>query len=147
MPASASRSIHQPERFGRLWWLPSRGAGNGLSDTGWAPIAEIDARVIRALLAELRTAAIPAHAAAVTRRPRRSRGHDRAVGEPPYRLWVGTSAYSRAEEVLRTRLPVLLERAGCKPAHDRWSAEVSVLPGLQPAVPATTPRQAAARQS
>ena len=111
MSGSASQSIHRVERFGRLWWLPARGAGNGLSDTGWAPIADIDARVVGALLAELRTAGVPAHAAAVTGRPSRSRLRDRAAGERPYRLWVGTSGYSRAEDVLRTRLPVLLERA------------------------------------
>jgi len=30
----------------RLWWLPSRGTGNGLSDAGWAPVADIDARIV-----------------------------------------------------------------------------------------------------
>ncbi len=111
MSASASRSPHQPERFGRLFWLPSRGVGNGLSDTGWAPIADIDVRVVTALLAELRAAGIPAHAAVVTGRPRRPRRRDEASGEQCCRLWVGTSGYSRAEELLRTRLPVLLARA------------------------------------
>jgi hypothetical protein len=111
MPASASRPLHQPERFGRLWWLPSRGTGNGLSDAGWAPVADIDARIVTPLLAELRAAGVPAHAAPVAGRPGRPRRRSDASDEPRCRLWVGTSAYSRAEEVLRTRLPVLLERA------------------------------------
>jgi hypothetical protein len=111
MSASASRPEQQPDRFGRLWWLPSRGTGNGLSDSGWAPIADVDARIVSALLAELRAAGVPAHAAPVTGRPGRSRTRSGASGEPRCRLWVGTSAYSRAEEVLRTRLLILLERA------------------------------------
>jgi hypothetical protein len=112
MSASASNPLHQPERFGRLWWLPSRGTGNGLSDAGWAPVADIDARIVTPLLAELRSAGVPAHAAPVTGRPGGSRPRAQGREKPSYRLWVGTSAYSRAEEFLRTRLPVLLERAG-----------------------------------
>jgi hypothetical protein len=109
MAASASRPVHQPERFGRLWWLPSHGTGNGLTDAGWAPVADVDAAIVTPLLAELRAAGVPAHAAPVTRRPGRSRPRT-PPGAPRYRLWVGTSAYSRAEELLRVRLPVLLER-------------------------------------
>lgn len=109
MSASASRPADRPERFGRLWWLPSRGTGNGLSDSGWAPIAEIESRIVPALLAELRTAGVPAHAAPVTGRPSRARKGREVSDAPHYRLWVGTSCYSRAEEVLRTRLPLLLE--------------------------------------
>jgi len=113
MSASASRPVQQPERFGRLWWLPFRGMGNGLSDDGWAPVADVDATVVRRLLTELRAANVPAHAAPFTGRPsgsrRRPPGH--VSDEPKYRLWVGTSAYSRAEDVLRIMLPVLLKRA------------------------------------
>jgi len=111
MSASASRPVNQPEQFGRLWWLPYCGIGNGLSDAGWAPVADIDVRIVTPLLAELRVAGVPAHAAPVTGRPSRSRPRGRLSNEPQYRLWVGTSAYSRAEEVLRIRLPVLLDRA------------------------------------
>jgi len=113
MSASASRPVQQPERFGRLWWLPFRGMGNGLSDDGWAAVADVDATIVRRLLAELRAAGVPAHAAPLTGWPSRPRprppGH--ASDERRYRLWVGTSAYSRAEDVLRIRLPVLLKRA------------------------------------
>jgi hypothetical protein len=109
MAASASRPLHQPERFGRLWWLPAHGTGNGLTDIGWAPVADIPAVVVVRLLTELHDAGVPAHVALVTRRPVRARRRRPPAG-PCYRLWVGTSAYSRAEEILRVRLPVLLER-------------------------------------
>ncbi len=110
MAAPIARPLHQPERFGRLWWLPSHGRGNGLSDTGWAPIADIDAAIVAPLLVELRAAGVPAHAAPRTQRPRHVRRRT-PPGGPRCRLWVGTSAYARAEDVLRTSLPVLLERA------------------------------------
>ncbi len=105
MAASASRPLRQPERFGRLWWLPGDGEGNGLDDTGWAPLAVGDIAVIRALIAELASAGVPAFAAPVTRRPPR-RGKRSGAGR--FQLWVGTSRYSRAEDVLRVKLPALL---------------------------------------
>ncbi len=109
MPASASRPLRQPERFGRLWWLPGRGEGNGLDDTGWAPLAVGDVGIIRALVAELAAAKVPAFAAPVTGRPSRRRGRPAA---DRYQLWVGTSRYSRAEDILRVKLPALLRTAG-----------------------------------
>jgi hypothetical protein len=109
MAASASASASQPARradgFGRLWWLPAGGEGNGLDDTAWAPLARGDASIMRALLTELRQTGVPAYAAPVTRRPTDSR----------YQLWVGTSRYSQAEELVRVRLPVL-QRACRGPA-------------------------------
>lgn len=110
MAASANRPLHRPERFGRLWWLPSHGEGNGLGDAGWAPVADVAATVVTPLLAELRAAGVPAHAAPVTRRPGPSR--QRTSPDRTWcRIWVGTSAFNRAEEILRVRLPVLLQRA------------------------------------
>jgi hypothetical protein len=111
--ASASRPLRQPERFGRLWWLPDRGEGNGLDDTAWAPLAVGDIATIRALLAELRAADVPAFAAPLTGRPggRRTRRQTLRRERPSadrYQLWVGTSGYGRAEEVLRIKLPALL---------------------------------------
>jgi hypothetical protein len=109
MSASASRPLRQPERFGRLWWLPGEGEGNGLDDTGWAPLAVGDIGVIRALIAELTGAGVAAFAAPVTRRPSR-RGTRPSADR--YQLWVGTSRYSRAEDILRIKLPALLRTAG-----------------------------------
>jgi hypothetical protein len=105
MPASISRPLHQQQKFGRLWWLPSDGEGNGIDDTAWTPLATAPADVVRALLAELRAAGVPAYAAPVTSRP--TRPGARAAASR-YHLWVGTSRYGRAEEVLLARLPALL---------------------------------------
>lgn len=127
MAASVSRPSPQPERFGRLWWLPANGEGNGLSDTAWAPMAVVDAAMVSALLAELRAADVPAYAALLRERPprpqpprpprprwpprlRRSRRETQIRHEQRYHVWVGTSAYSRAEETLRVKLPGLLSQ-------------------------------------
>jgi hypothetical protein len=113
MSASVTSPLQQPERFGRLWWLPSQGQGNGLSDAAWAPIAEVDAAIVPVLLAELRAADVPAYAAPVTVRPRpASRRRPKAAARQRSRLWVGSSAYSRAEETMRIKLPALLKRTG-----------------------------------
>jgi hypothetical protein len=109
MSASASRPHRQPERFGRLWWLPDQGEGNGLDDSGWAPLAVADSGIIRSLVAELRVAGVPAFAAPVTHRPaRRPSRRSQRTRSDRYQLWVGTSRYSRAEDVLRVKLPALL---------------------------------------
>lgn len=126
MPAAVSRSLDQPQRFGRLWWLPSNGEGNGLDDAAWAPIADVSATLVVPLLAAFRAADVPAYAApaglSMTRRPgggtrvRRSRiglSLRRARAAPAqecYHIWVGTSGHARAEEVLRTSLPALLRQ-------------------------------------
>jgi hypothetical protein len=118
MSASASRPLRQPERFGRLWWLPGEGEGNGLDDTGWAPLAIGEIGVIRALIAELAGAGVPAFAAPITHRPsaltRRASPSRRRERPSPdrYQLWVGTSRYSRAEDILRIKLPALLRSRG-----------------------------------
>ena len=109
MSAPASQPLHQPERFGRLWWLPSHGQGNGLDDAAWAPVADVDAAIVPALLADLRDAGVPAYAAPVTRRPSARRNPDPA--ERRCHVWVGTSRYGQAEETLRVRLPALLSQA------------------------------------
>ena len=117
MTAMAARPLPQPERFGLLWWLPCTGEGNGLSDIAWAPIAEVAARVVPALLAELRAAGVPAFAAVATR----LRSAGQGAAEPGrHCVWVGTSRYCAAEETLRIKLPALLrqagtERAACRP--------------------------------
>ncbi len=108
MSAPASRPFRQTGKFGRLWWLPAGGEGNGLDDAGWAPIADIPAHIAGRLLADLHDAGVPAYTARVT-------------GQRQWRLWVGTSRYGAAEEVLRVRLPALLTppRSGTRPAPRR----------------------------
>ena len=47
MAASVSRPAEQTGRWGRLWWLPSGGYGNGLADDAWAPVLEVCEQVVR----------------------------------------------------------------------------------------------------
>ena len=102
MSASIARPVAQPRRFGRLWWLPSGGIGNGIDDDAWAPILEVSADQVKPVLAALRRAGVPGYAA-------RRRGTARS-----YQLWVGSSAHGRAEETLIRTLP-----AGHWPRPDR----------------------------
>jgi len=102
---SVSRPVQQLWRFGRLWWLPANGYGNGLDDDGWAPILEVDARITAPLLESFRAAGVPAYAA-----PVHPRSHALAAFTerwPAYRVWVGTSAYARAEQTLLSVMPAL----------------------------------------
>jgi hypothetical protein len=105
MPASVSRPVQGLQRFGRLWWLPSGGQGNGLDDDAWAPILEVGADVVTPLLAAFRAAGVPAYCAGM--RPALSRRG--ACGQAPsdYRVWVGSSAHGRAVETLITVMPSL----------------------------------------
>jgi hypothetical protein len=118
MPDSVSRLVAQPQQFGRLWWLPPGGISNGLSDDSWAPILEIDSDLVDPLLAALGARGVPAYAAATLEH--RS-GHRLAAlpgprahakRGPSHRVWVGCSAYGRAEETLITVLPALVRRRG-----------------------------------
>jgi len=105
MSAAQIRQLSQLDRFGVLWWLPGGGESNGLTDVGWAPIADVDAALLPAVMTELHRAGVAAYAAPVSRRPSTRRHKDRAGNRR--RLWVGTSQYSRAEDTLRIKLPLL----------------------------------------
>jgi len=118
MPDSVSRPLPQPQRPGRLWWLPPGGTGNGLNDDSWAPILEIDSDLVAPLLAALGARGVPAYAAAT---PRQRSGHRLAALPGPrahakggltHRVWVGCSAYGRAEDALIAVLPALVGRRG-----------------------------------
>jgi len=109
VPASATRPQLSSGQASRLWWLPLRGKTNGLTDAGWAPVADIPASIVPAVLTELGTHGVPGFAAPLPVRPRRRTA---AAARPDrWRLWAGTSRYSQAEEVLRIALPRLLPRA------------------------------------
>jgi hypothetical protein len=115
MTGSVERPIAHLEARGRLWWLPVEGFGNGLEDASWAPILDVDTRVISALLDALRQANVPAFASpshTVTQRLRRT--HGQALS---YRVWVGASRYSAAETTLLRVLPDLNRR--CLPRDDK----------------------------
>ena len=63
MTAPVSRPAARLGRFGRLWWLPAGGYGNGLDDQAWAPALQVSGQVVPQLLSALREAAVPAYAA------------------------------------------------------------------------------------
>jgi hypothetical protein len=109
MSASAPLPVSQPDRFGRLWWLPAGGRGNGLDDAGWAPIADVDAALVDPLFRAFRVAGVAAYAAPL---PRSAHSPRRRALMPSgrFRVWVGTSAYGRAEEVLLVTLAALKGR-------------------------------------
>jgi hypothetical protein len=103
MTTSISQSLHLLSRFGTLWWLPRQGIGNGLDDLGWAPILDVDGDQVAELLEAFRAAEVPAYAA------RAYPAVEELTASPDQprlmRLWVGTSCYSRAQDVLLTRMP------------------------------------------
>jgi hypothetical protein len=60
MTAPVSRPAALPGCFGRLWWLPAGGYGNGLDDQAWAPALQVSGQVVPQLLSALQEAAVPA---------------------------------------------------------------------------------------
>lgn len=109
MTASVSRTAQQLSRSGRLWWLPTGGYGNGLDDQAWAPALEISEQIVPQVLDALRDAGVPAYAA-LARAPMR-RPRDRVRQPDSYHLWVGASAYGRAEAALLAVMPRLAREA------------------------------------
>lgn len=90
LTVTASYSSPWSGSAGRAYWLPPWGTGNGLESETWAVIADADESEVRLLLDALRVASIPAHAA-------RRAGYGL---DGPFRIWVGTWYYSRAEDVI-----------------------------------------------
>ena len=106
MPSSVSHPLRDLSRLDRAWWLPPGGLGNGLDAVGWAQIMDADAPLVAPVLQALRSEGIPGYAApavsATKRRPARG-------GRHRYRIWVGASYYSRAEDALMRVLPRLAD--------------------------------------
>jgi hypothetical protein len=96
-------------------WLPPGGRGNGLTAQSWAPIADIDARSVDTVLAALRDADVPAHAAPAPR-PVRPLSPGAWVSGAVWRLRVSSTSYAKAEDVL---LRILRE---LKADHQRRTA-------------------------
>lgn len=109
MTAPVTRPAAQEAQPGRLWWLSARGHGNGLDDQAWAPVLEISEQIVPQVLSALREYGVPAHAA--PSRPPGGRLRDRARGPQSWRLWVGASAYGRAEAALLVVMPQLARQA------------------------------------
>lgn len=92
-------------------WLPPGGHGNGLAADAWAQIGDFDAQAVGAVLDVLREGAVPAYAAAA---PAPLRPLTRPVAPPGsiWRLWVGSTSYNKALEVLLRALPRLAAASG-----------------------------------
>jgi len=95
LPARAAAAAIRPTVV-----APSGRQGNGIDDDAWAPILEVGAGIAVPLLGAFRAAGVPAYAAST--QPALSR-----MAAPAYRIWVGASAYGRAEESLITVMPSL----------------------------------------
>jgi hypothetical protein len=106
MPGSISRPV-DARKLGRLYWLPPGGQGNGLDDDAWALLVEVTGEMVQPVLTALRDARVPGYAAAAgPGQSRRARRPGRKPA-PLYRVWVGTSAYGRAQDTLIALLPSL----------------------------------------
>lgn len=87
-------------QFGRAYWLPPFGHGNGLEALFWAPLAELPADRVEAVLRALGEQDIPAWAAAA--------GHRLRAGVPsadrPHDLWVASAQLDDAQDVVMRAL-------------------------------------------
>ena len=117
MAASVSRLAEQTGRRGRLWWLPAGGYGNGLDDDAWVPVLEVSERSMPTVLGVLSEVGVPAYAAPA--RSGASRLKDRTRRPAGYQLWVGASAYGRAEMALVRVMP-FLAREAARHADSAW---------------------------
>ena len=109
MTSAASKPLQCAGRAGRLWWLPAGGRGNGLYDDSWAPVLQVSDDVVPRVLKVLRDAGVPAYAAPA--RSATARLRDRSGLPAGCQLWVGASAYARAETALVTAMPSLVRKA------------------------------------
>jgi hypothetical protein len=97
MSSSFSSSDWSGVDRGPMFWLPPGGFGNGLTATAWAQIADLSDDNLPEVLFSLTESGIPAHVAALRRRPgSKADGLRRTT----YRLWVASSSYGRAQDVL-----------------------------------------------
>jgi hypothetical protein len=117
MAAPAQRPAARASQPHSLGWLPASGCGNGLADDAWAPVLVISEQVVPRVLAVLQAALVPAYAAPAS--PAAGWLRDRSGRPADCRLWVGASAYGRAEAALLAVMPsVAREAAAC--ADSAW---------------------------
>jgi hypothetical protein len=114
---AASKPLPYAGLAGRLWWLPAGGRDNGLDDDSWAPVLEVSEEVVPKVLGVLCDAGVPAYAAPA--RPAAARLRDHSARPAACRLWIGASAYGRAETALVTAMP-LLAREAAEHADAAW---------------------------
>jgi hypothetical protein len=103
----------QPDSLG---WLPAGGYGNGLDDDSWVPVLVISEQVVTRVLKVLQAEMVPAYAAPTT-----PAGwlRDRSGQPAGYQLWVGATAYGRAEAALLAVMPSVAREAAAH-ADSAW---------------------------
>ena len=82
-----------PLQFGRAYQLPPFGRGNSLDALFWTPVARLAADRVDAVLAALEAEDVPAWAAPVRTRARRS-------ADDPHDLWVASGRSDEGQDVL-----------------------------------------------
>ena len=108
-------------------WPPPADCANGSSAARWAAIAEVTPQRAATLLAALRQAGVPAHAAQI--RPR-------SLREVDTRIWVDADRYARADNVLLAEL-----------AHGSSTSEPALLTCAEITETTTLPEDEAPRGS
>lgn len=116
MAAPVSRPAARASQSDSLGWLPASGYGNGLDDNSWAPVLVISEQVVARVLTVLQAALVPAYAA-----PTSPAGwlRDRSGQPAGYQLWVGATAYGRAEAALLAAMPSVAREAAAH-ADSAW---------------------------
>lgn len=89
-------------QFGRAYWLPPFGHGNGIEALFWTPLAELPEHRVDPVLRALAEQGIPAWAAASAR----GRGTSTPARDRPHDLWVGSGQLDEAQDVLMRALAV-----------------------------------------
>jgi len=109
MGESVSGTAEQTGQREHQWQLPPGGYRNGLDDEAWAPALEVRERAVPTVLCALAEADVPAYAVPASSGASRLNDH---TGRPePYQLWVGASAFGRAETTLARLMPYLTHDA------------------------------------
>jgi len=111
MAGSSHHVVHDLTRFGRPFWLPPGGWGNGLEDTAWAAVVDVNGEhAASVILMRLREAHVPGYAAGLRPALRTRRGSRPSAR--PVRIWVGAASYGRGQSAVLEMLPDLVGRFG-----------------------------------
>ncbi|MDN5765144.1 MAG: hypothetical protein L0H96_03250 [Humibacillus sp.] len=112
MAAAAHLTLADLIDRGMPFWLPPGGRGNGLTDHAWAQLLDVRSEVAAdEILLELNHAGVPGYAARVHQPPQQALRHSKTEAVR-LRIWVGCSAYGRAEITIMRILPNLVKRLG-----------------------------------
>jgi hypothetical protein len=117
MSAPVSRPAARASQPGSLGWLPAGGWGNGLDDDSWAPVLVISEQAVPRVLKALQAALVPAYAAPTS--PAAGWLRDRSGRPADCQLWVGATAYGRAEAALLAAMPSVAREAADR-ADGAW---------------------------